>query len=548
MSSQSKEENVVLLKREDTQRVFSFKLRGAYNMMRQLGSDVHGVVASSAGNHAQGVALAAQKLGMDAVIAMPTTTPKIKVDAVRALGATVKLVGDAYDECEAWARQLTADEARVFVPPFDDSRIIAGQGSVGMEILRQVKEAEHGKLSHVFVPVGGGGLLAGIAAYVKQLRPDVKVIGVEPFGASAMAQSLAAGERITLDEVDKFADGVAVKTVGVETFELCRALVDGVVLVSNAEICAAVKDIFTATRTLVEPSGALGLAGLKAYASRYDVHGSTMVAVVSGANVNFERLRQISDLANLGVGGGIASDAPREMECVMVSEIEEKRGSFLRFVECLGDVDITELRYRRRSDDEFEGADPKAGVMYSIGVRGREELACVKDTLESGGMRTVDCSADELVTMHLKHLAGGLSPIDASAERLVSFEFPERPGALRDFLSAISPRFDISLFHYRSEGTRAAFVLVAIRMSVRDDAGDESLSTSSSKHVSSADDEMRVLSTIIEGLGPAFRFREEAQSDVVDMMFGTTKKPRKNSSSLNITTTENLTNQSQSVM
>ena len=232
----------------------------------------------------------------------------------------------------------------------------------------------------------------------------------------------------------------------------------------------------------------------------------------------------------------------------MVSEIEEKRGSFLRFVECLGDVDITELRYRRRSDDEFEGADPKAGVMYSIGVRGREELACVKDTLESGGMRTVDCSADELVTMHLKHLAGGLSPIDASAERLVSFEFPERPGALRDFLSAISPRFDISLFHYRSEGTRAAFVLVAIRMSVRDDAGDESLSTSSSKHVSSADDEMRVLSTIIEGLGPAFRFREEAQSDVVDMMFGTTKKPRKNSSSLNITTTENLTNQSQSVM
>ncbi|KAG0566432.1 hypothetical protein M758_7G060000 [Ceratodon purpureus] len=438
----------MLLKREDMQPVFSFKLRGAYNMMAKLPREQlkKGVICSSAGNHAQGVALAARKLNCDAIIAMPVTTPEIKWKSVKRLGATVVLVGDSYDETQAYAKQRSLDEGRVFVPPFDDPEVIAGQGTIGMEIVRQ----HPGPLHAVFVPVGGGGLIAGIAAYMKQVRPEVKIIGVEPADANAMALSLHHGKRIVLDQVGGFADGVAVKMVGEETFRLSRNLIDGVVLVSRDSICAAIKDMFEETRSILEPAGALSLAGAKAYCQYYGIKDEAMVAITSGANMNFDRLRVVTELADVGA----------RKEAVLATFMPEEPGSFKKFQQMVGPVSITEFKYRYTSDQE-------ALVLYSVGLHKDEELSALKDRMEGAGMRTMDLTNNDLAKDHLRHLMGGRTHVEH--ELLYRFVFPERQGALMKFLDAFSPSWNITLFHYRSQGEMGANVLVALQIEKEDE-------------------------------------------------------------------------------
>ncbi|KAG0558431.1 hypothetical protein KC19_10G027800 [Ceratodon purpureus] len=438
----------MLLKREDMQPVFSFKLRGAYNMMAKLPSEQlkKGVICSSAGNHAQGVALAARKLNCDAVIAMPVTTPEIKWKSVKRLGATVVLVGDSYDETQAYAKQRGLDEGRVFVPPFDDPEIIAGQGTVGMEIVRQ----HPGPLHAVFVPVGGGGLIAGIAAYMKQVRPEVKIIGVEPVDANAMALSLHHGKRIVLNQVGGFADGVAVKMVGEETFRVSRNLLDGVVLVNRDAICAAIKDMFEETRSILEPAGALALAGAKAYCRYYGIKDEAMVAITSGANMNFDRLRVVTELADVGA----------RKEAVLATFMPEEPGSFKKFQQMVGPISITEFKYRYTSNQE-------ALVLYSVGLHKDEELSALKERMEGAGMRTMDLTNNDLAKDHLRHLMGGRAHVEH--ELLYRFVFPERQGALMKFLDAFSPSWNISLFHYRSQGEMGANVLVALQIAKGDE-------------------------------------------------------------------------------
>ncbi|KAK9153825.1 hypothetical protein Sjap_001305 [Stephania japonica] len=435
----------VWLKREDLQ-----PLRGAYNMMAKLSKEQleRGVICSSAGNHAQGVALSARRLGCDAVIAMPVTTPEIKWKSVESLGAKVVLVGDSYDEAQAYAKEVAAKEGRTFIPPFDHPDIITGQGTVGMEILRQVK----GPLHAIFVPVGGGGLIAGIAAYVKQVSPEVKIIGVEPSDANAMALSLHHGERVKLDQVGRFADGVAVKVVGEETFRLCKEYVDGIVLVSRDAICASIKDMFEEKRNILEPAGALSLAGAEAYCKYYGLKGESVVAIASGANMNFDTLRLVAELADVG----------RQREAVLATFMPEEPGSFKRFCEMVGQMNITEFKYR------YDPSRKDALVLYSVGLHTVFELTAMVDRMEASNLATVNLTADDLVKDHLRHLMGGRS--DVKDELLYRFVFPERPGALLKFLDAFSPHWNISLFHYRAQGESGANVLVGIQVPSTDTA------------------------------------------------------------------------------
>ncbi|KAI4300465.1 hypothetical protein L6164_033841 [Bauhinia variegata] len=434
--------NNVWLKREDFQPVFSFKLRGAYNMMAKLPKELleKGVICSSAGNHAQGVALAAKKLGCNAVIAMPVTTPEIKWRSVERLGATVVLVGDTYDEAQAYAKKRSEEEGRTFVPPFDHPDVITGQGTVGMEIVRQMQ----GPLHAIFVPVGGGGLIAGIAAYVKRVSPQVKIIGVEPTDANAMALSLYHGQRVILDQVGGFADGVAVKEVGEETFRICKELVDGVVLVSRDAICASIKDMFEENRSILEPAGALALAGAEAYCKYNGLKGENVVAITSGANMNFDKLKLVAELANVG----------RKQEAVLVTTMKEEPGSFKSFCEMVGDMNITEFKYRYNNDK-------KAVVLYSIGLHAVSELEEMKKRMNSTQLKTIDLTENDLVKDHWRYMVGGRS---VENEVLCRFVFPERPGALMKFLHSFSPRWNISLFHYRGQGESGANVLVGIQV------------------------------------------------------------------------------------
>lgn len=436
--------NQVLLKREDLQQVFSFKLRGAYNKMIKLQPAVRnrGVIAASAGNHAQGVALAAKKLNCSATIVMPVTTPQIKVNAVMGHGATVALHGDSYNDAYEHAMQLAKEEQATFVHPYDDPDVIAGQGTVGMEILRQHTGAIHA----IFVPIGGGGLIAGIAAYVKRLYPKIKIIGVEPVDADAMYRSLQSGRRIKLAQVGLFADGVAVRHVGKETFRLCRELVDEVMLVDTDAICAAIKDVFEDTRTIMEPSGALSIAGIKAYVAREKIQHKTLVAIASGANMNFDRLRHISERAEIG----------EQREAVMSVTIPEQPGSFKKFCNLLGAKSITEFNYRY-SDSKV------AHVFVGVSVRNQEETRQLIKELKQSGLATEDMSNNEMAKLHVRHLVGGRAHA-VKNEIVYRFEFPDRPGALMNFLNNMSHNWNISLFHYRNHGADYGRVLIGIQV------------------------------------------------------------------------------------
>jgi threonine dehydratase len=440
--------NRLLLKREDLQQVFSFKLRGAYNKMARLPREVlkRGVIAASAGNHAQGVALAAQRLGCRAVIVMPVTTPSIKIAAVQGRGASVVLRGDSYDDAYTYARALGRRRRLTFVHPYDDPDVIAGQGTIGMEIAQQ----HPGPIHAVFVAIGGGGLISGIAAYLKRLRPDTKVIGVEPEDADAMYRSLKAGRRVKLDQVGLFADGVAVKQVGNETFRLCRELVDGVIRVDTDAICAAIKDVFEDTRAVLEPAGALAIAGAKAYVERGAVAGKTLVAVASGANVNFDRLRFVAEEAELG----------EKREAVLAVTIPERPGSFRKFCALIGARNITEFNYRYADATQ-------AHVFVGIQVKDRRETDQLIAKLRRSGLQTLDFSDNELAKLHIRHTVGGHAP-SVDNEIVYRFEFPERPGALMRFLAAMSRGWNISLFHYRNHGADYGRVLVGMQVPSRD--------------------------------------------------------------------------------
>ncbi|HEB99936.1 MAG TPA: threonine ammonia-lyase, biosynthetic, partial [Thiotrichales bacterium] len=437
--------NRIWMKREDLQPVFSFKLRGAYNKIAHLdaGECERGVIAASAGNHAQGVALGASRRGVKALIVMPRTTPQIKVASVRALGARIVLHGDSYDEAYGHAQKLAEERGMVFIHPFDDPLVIAGQGTVGMEILRQFT----GDLHAIFVPVGGGGLIAGIAAYVKALRPGIRVIGVEPDDAPSLYTALERKRRVTLKQVGIFADGAAVRLVGKETFSVARKFVDEVILVSTDEICAAIKDIYDDTRSIVEPAGALSVAGLKKYVEAGGLRDADLVAINSGANINFDRLRHVAERAELG----------ERREALLAVTIPERPGSFRRFCRTLGQRSITEFNYRYADASE---AHVFAGVELT---GGDEERLQIIDKLREEGYPVVDMTDNELAKLHVRHLVGGHAP-GLENEVLYRFEFPERPGALLKFLTAIGEKWNISLFHYRNHGAAYGRVLAGIQV------------------------------------------------------------------------------------
>lgn len=437
--------NRVFLKREDLQPVFSFKLRGAYNKIVGLSEEARGrgVIASSAGNHAQGVALSAQRLNIRALIVMPKTTPQIKVDAVRRFGAEVVLHGSAYDEAYQHACELAAREGLTFVHPYDDVDVIAGQGTVGMEILHQ----HAGRLDAIFVPVGGGGLIAGISAYVKYLYPDIKVIGVEPVDAPSMYEALQAGERVVLDQVGIFADGAAVRQVGEEPFRVAQQCVDEVILVSEDQICAAIKDIFDDTRSIAEPAGALAVAGLKAYVKREGLRDRALVAIDSGANMNFDRLRHIAERAEIG----------GRREALIAVTIPERPGSFRQFCQTIGSRAITEFNYRY-SDAE------RAHVFVGLQMRNAdEERDAVVQALLDKDYAVADLTDNEMAKLHVRHMVGGHTD-GVRHERLYRFEFPERPGALLRFLTHMGQNWNISLFHYRNHGAAYGRVLVGMQV------------------------------------------------------------------------------------
>jgi len=440
--------NRLLFKREDMQPVHSFKLRGAYNKMAQLSAAQlkRGVIAASAGNHAQGVALAAQKLGCRAVIVMPETTPHIKIDAVRRRGAEVVLIGESYDEAYTAALELEKHDKLSFVHPYDDPDVIAGQGTIGMEILRQ-----HAKPIHaVFACVGGGGLISGVAAYVKRLRPQTRIIGVEADDADAMAQSLAAGKRVRLQQVGLFADGAAVKMVGEETFRLCKQYVDEIILVDTDAICAAIKDVFEDTRSILEPAGALAVAGAKEYVARRRIKDKTLVAIASGANINFDRLRFVAERAEVG----------ERREAVLAVTIAERPGSFKKFCALLGARNITEFNYRF-------GDSSVAHVFVGVQVRDRHESLRLVELLRRHELPTLDLTDDEMAKAHIRHMVGGHAP-QADNEVVYRFEFPERPGALMKFLDSMRHDWNISLFHYRNHGADYGRVLVGMQVPPRE--------------------------------------------------------------------------------
>ena len=437
--------NQVFLKREDLQPVFSFKLRGAYNKLWNLdaAARARGVIAASAGNHAQGVSMGASRLGIEAVIVMPRTTPAIKVDAVRGWGAKAVLHGDSFDEAYARAMELAEERGLTFIHPFDDPDVIAGQGTIGMEMLHQHPDPPHA----IFVPVGGGGLIAGVAAFVKSIRPEVKIIGVEPEDAPTLHAALAAGKRVSLSEVGLFADGVAVRIIGEETFRIARETVDEVVLVSADEICAAIKDIFDDTRGIAEPAGALAVAGMKRYVERTDIVDEHLIAIESGANINFDRLRHVAERAELG----------ERREALFAVGIPERPGSFLNFCRAIGKRQITEFNYRYADDRE---ARVFVGIELGGGAAEREAMIA---RLTEKDFSVLDMSDNETAKLHIRYMVGGHAP-NVANERLIRFEFPERPGALLKFLSSLGKRWNISLFHYRNHGAAYGRVLMGIQV------------------------------------------------------------------------------------
>jgi len=443
--------NKVLLKREDNQPVFSFKLRGAYNKMAHLSpADLkRGVIAASAGNHAQGVALAAAKLDCKAIIVMPTTTPQVKIDAVISRGgSSVKIVlhGDSYSDAYEHALSLEKKHQLTFVHPFDDPDVIAGQGTIAMEILQQHQEP----IDAIFLAIGGGGLIAGVGAYIKAIRPEIKVIGVQTVDSDAMKKSLEAGRRVELKEVGLFSDGTAVKLVGKETFRLCQQVVDEIIIVDTDAICAAINDVFTDTRSILEPAGALALAGLKAYVEREKCKNQTLVAVACGANINFNRLRFVAERAEVG----------ESKEAVFAVTIPEQRGSFKRFCELLGDRNVTEFNYRIADAD-------KAHIFVGIATQKASDSATIAKSFTKSGFNTIDLTQDELAKSHLRHMVGGRSQL-AKNELLYRFEFPEKPGALMKFLTSMAPNWNISLFHYRNHGADYGRILIGMQVPASD--------------------------------------------------------------------------------
>jgi threonine dehydratase len=445
--------NQVLLKREDQQPVFSFKLRGAYNKMAHLtpAQLKKGVICASAGNHAQGVALSASKLGTRAVIVMPTTTPQVKIDAVKGLGGEVALFGDSYSDAYNHALSLQKKQGLTFVHPFDDPEVIAGQGTIAMEMLRQ----HPGPLDAVFVAIGGGGLISGVANYIKAVRPDVKVIGVQMNDSNAMIQSVAAKKRVTLPDVGLFSDGTAVKLVGEETFRVSRHLVDEYMMVDTDAVCAAIKDIFVDTRSIVEPAGALAVAAIKQYAAKHKTKGHTFAAILCGANMNFDRLRFVAERADVG----------EEKEALFAVTIPEERGSFKRFLELIGSLpggprNVTEFNYRMSDSD-------KAHVFLGLSTHGKGESSKITANFTRHKFKTIDLTHDELAKEHIRHMVGGHSALSQD-ERLLRFEFPERPGALLKFLSLMRPGWNISLFHYRNQGADYGRILVGLQVPPKD--------------------------------------------------------------------------------
>ncbi len=437
--------NEVWLKREDQQPVFSFKLRGAYNKIVNLNEEERsrGVICASAGNHAQGVALAARKLGCSSTIVMPVTTPMIKVKAVRALGGHVLLQGLTYDEASDRAKAMATEKGLVLVPAFDDADVIAGQGTIAVEIARQCEQVPDA----IFVPVGGGGLIAGVGVYIKHLYPETKIIGVEPLESASMHAALAAGGPVTLDRVGSFADGVSVRRVGDVTYNLCEQYVDEIVLVSTDEICAAIKDIFLDTRAITEPAGALAVAGLKKKVAEADWQGKNLVAINSGANMGFDRLMHVSERANIG----------EQSEGIFAVQIPEKKGAFLTFSKLLGARPVTEFNYRL---SDAANAQIFVGVALHDGPQERHSIA---DELSAAGYGVLDLSENELAKIHVRHMVGGFMP-GVQDERLIRFEFPERPGALLDFLESIGTVWNISLFHYRNHGSDYGRVLAGVQV------------------------------------------------------------------------------------
>ncbi|MFM6986490.1 MAG: threonine ammonia-lyase, biosynthetic [Hydrogenophaga sp.] len=449
--------NTVLLKREDQQPVFSFKLRGAYNKMAHLTPAQlrKGVICASAGNHAQGVALGAHKLGTRAVIVMPTTTPQVKIDAVKALGGEVVLHGDSYSDAHGHAVSLQKKEGLTFVHPFDDPYVIAGQGTIAMEVMRQVQALGSGRLDAVFVAIGGGGLIAGVTNYIKALRPEVKIVGVQMNDSDAMMQSIRAGERVTLPDVGLFSDGTAVKLVGEETFRVANGLVDEFMRVDTDAVCAAIKDIFVDTRSIVEPAGALAVAAVKQYVARYKTKGETYAAILCGANMNFDRLRFVAERAEVG----------EEREALFAVTIPEERGSFKRFLETIGSLpggprSVTEFNYRI-------GNAETAHVFIGLTTHGKGESGQLATRFRHEGFDALDLTHDDLAKEHIRHMVGGHSPL-AQDERLLRFVFPERPGALLKFLSLMRPGWNISLFHYRNQGADYGRILVGLQVPPKD--------------------------------------------------------------------------------
>jgi threonine dehydratase len=451
--------NTVLLKREDQQAVFSFKLRGAYNKMAHLSPEQlqKGVICASAGNHAQGVALGAQKLGTKAVIVMPVTTPQLKVEAVKNLGGEVVLHGDSYSDAYGLALEIQKKQGLTFIHPFDDPDVIAGQGTIAMEILRQ----HQGRLDAVFLAIGGGGLVSGVANYIKAVRPEIKIIGVQMNDSNAMMQSVAAKKRVTLTDVGLFADGTAVKLVGEETFRIARGLVDEFIEVDTDAVCAAIKDVFVDTRSIVEPSGAMAVAAIKQYVATNKTKGETYAAVLCGANMNFDRLRFVAERAEVG----------EEREALFAVTVPEERGSFKRFCETIGTLphfgnaggarNVTEFNYR------ISGSE-KAHVFVGLTTSNKGESVKIAAHLTKKGFATLDLTHDDLAKEHLRHMVGGASAL-ANEERLLRFVFPERPGALMKFLSAMRPGWNISLFHYRNQGADYGRILVGIQVPKADD-------------------------------------------------------------------------------
>lgn len=449
--------NKVLLKREDQQPVFSFKLRGAYNKMANLSQEqlAKGVICASAGNHAQGVALGAKKLGCRAVIVMPTTTPQVKVDAVAALGGEVVLAGDSYSDAYKYSVKLQKEQGMTFIHPFDDPDVIAGQGTIAMEMLSQLQKLGSPRLDAVFVAIGGGGLISGVANYIKAVRPEIKVIGVQTKDSNAMLQSVQAGERVELSDVGLFSDGTAVKLVGEETFRIAKGLVDDYIEVDTDQVCAAIKDIFVDTRSIVEPSGALAVAAIKQYVAKHKTKGETYAAILCGANMNFDRLRFVAERAEVG----------EEREALFAVTIPEERGSFKRFCEVVGKLpggarNVTEFNYRISHDS-------KAHVFVGLTTNAKGESEKIAKHFEKQGFAALDLTFDEMAKEHLRHMVGGHSPL-AQDERLLRFVFPERPGALFKFLSLMAPTWNISLFHYRNQGADYGRILVGMQVPAKD--------------------------------------------------------------------------------